>query len=584
MILKARMAFYWSAKEVFIQIQTQKTPACTNGREHQMSRRHSISFRLSVVICSFFVLIIVLGLFSIGRLSDFNGVSTDLSGIWLPSIRFLGDLNNYTSDYRAAEATSILSPNSTELSATEKDIAELDRTISLAEQNYEKTPHDTTERNLYIDFKQKWINYRQIADRVLVLVRAGQRAEANTIYLATSKLAYNAASDTLGELTDRSVAGAHAATNRVTEAYGEARWLISVAMLSAGVMIAAALLYLRRSISRPLLSLAAAMHRLAVNDTNTDVKGVRRPDEIGEMARAAVVFRANAIELTLSQAGLAREASVLAEKLEHEQRLTQLQRNFVSVVSHEFRTPLNIIDGHAQRLIKMKQQLSPDQIVERAGKIRSAVIRMTNLIDNFLDSSRLMDSDAGFFHPVQVDIRLLLHEVCQLHREIAPGSEIRENLDPLSGKMNGDPKLLFQMFSNLLSNAIKYSPAGSPISVNAVVDGESLLVIEIQDHGIGIPESDINKLFERYSRGSNVSGIIGSGIGLYIVKMVVELHSGAIFIESKEGRGSRITVRLPFGIALTKKNNPGEAYSEALSAVRNLNEENDNDQILPANN
>jgi len=150
--------------------------------------------------------------------------------------------------------------------------------------------------------------------------------------------------------------------------------------------------------------------------------------------------------------------------------------------------------------------------------------------------------------------------------------------------MNGDPKLLFQMFSNLLSNAIKYSPAGSPISVNAVVDGESLLVIEIQDHGIGIPESDINKLFERYSRGSNVSGIIGSGIGLYIVKMVVELHSGAIFIESKEGHGSRITVRLPFGIALTKKNNPGEAYSEALSAVRNLNEENDNDQILPANN
>ena len=113
------------------------------------------------------------------------------------------------------------------------------------------------------------------------------------------------------------------------------------------------------------------MRRLAANDTNIDIPETERSDEIGEMAQATVVFRNNAIELTQSQRMLASQAALLGEQLAQEQRLAMLQRNFVSMASHEFRTPMTIIDGHARRLVKMQDRISAADIGERAGKIRA---------------------------------------------------------------------------------------------------------------------------------------------------------------------------------------------------------------------
>ncbi len=510
-----------------------------------MKRVKSISFRLSAIFFSFFFIIVILGLFGIGQLSNFNRASSELGNRWLPKTRFIGDLNNYTSDFRAAEASSLLSSDSEQFATIEKETAEIGRSISTAMQRYELVPKGAEEAALYGSFIGKWNNYLKFVDQEKLLARSGRKAAAIVMYMTTSQTAYNAASDMLGNLTDRNVAYALAATKHVDEAYQQARWLISAAMLFAGALITVAILYMKRSISRPLLRLAGDLRRLAVNDTSVEIQATDRHDEIGEMARAAVVFRANAIELMLTQRGLVQEASKLAEKLEHEQRLAQSQRNFVSMVSHEFRTPLTIIDAHAQRLIKMKDHLRPDYVTERAGRIRRAVSRVTNMISDLLDTARLMEGDPqSHFSPTEINLRLLLKEVCQLHREISPGSEIVENFDALSARLNGDRKLLFQMFSNLLNNAVKYSTAGNHIKVSGYVDAKQI-AIEIEDQGIGIPEKDINRLFERYSRGSNVSGIVGSGIGLYIVKTVIELHSGEITVASKEGHGSRFMVRLP---------------------------------------
>jgi signal transduction histidine kinase len=246
-----------------------------------------------------------------------------------------------------------------------------------------------------------------------------------------------------------------------------------------------------------------------------------------------------------SQRMLAQQASMLEEKLAQEQRLALLQRNFVSMASHEFRTPLTIIDGHAQRLIKLKDRMPTDEINERAGKVRGAVLRITHLIDNLLNTSRLFDGGAGlYFRSEKIDVAALLREVSQLHREIAPGSQIVERFPTEPLQMMGDPKLLFQVFSNLVSNAIKYSPGGGPIEISAGIDSGQV-VVAIEDHGIGIPAKDLDRLFERYHRGSNVSGIVGTGVGLYLVKMVVDLHGGSIAVKSKEGEGTRFTVRLP---------------------------------------
>jgi len=510
-----------------------------------MWQPQSIRFHLAGVFLIFFLLVVVLGLFSIWRLNNFNRVSADVAELWLPNTRVLGDLNNYTSDFRAIEGSNLLLADPAEGAATEKAMADLDRSIAEAERGFERIRHDTAENDLYGRFKEHWNDYRTIVNQMLVLSRTNHRAEARAIYGSTSRAAYEAASDALGQLTDRAVANAEAARDRLGVAYRQAFWLILLGMVIAGVMVIAALIHISRSISAPLLHLADRMRRLARNDTDIDIAETDRRDEIGEMAQAAVVFRNNAIELMRSQRILARQAALLEEQLAQEQRLALLQRNFVSMASHEFRTPLTVIDGHARRLIKTKMTVTPAEIDERGGKIRAAVLRLTHLIDNLLNSARLIDGGAApYFHPAEMDMAVLLREVCQLHHEMVPAARITQRFANTPMPMVGDAKLLFQVFSNLLSNAVKYSPDGGTIEVEAEVIGDDV-VVTVADHGIGIPSGDLDRLFERYHRGSNVSGIVGTGVGLYLVKMAVELHHGSVAVRSEEGEGSRFTVRLP---------------------------------------
>jgi signal transduction histidine kinase len=514
-------------------------------------RPQSIRHHLAGVFLVFFLLVCVLGSFSIWRLSNFNRLSADVAEVWLPTTRVLGDLNNFTSDFRAIEGSNLLSTDQSEIAATETDMAALDRSIAQAERGFEKIAHDAAENDLYDRFKAHWTDYRKIVNQMLVLSRGNRKAEALAIYGGTSRVAYNAASDTLGQLTDQAVASAQIASDRLAVAYDQAFWLILLAVAVAGLLVVAALVHISRSISGPLLHLADRMRRLAANDTGIEIPETERADEIGEMAQATVVFRNNAIELMRSQHMLARQAAMLAEQLAQEQRLALQQRNFVSMASHEFRTPMTVIDGHARRLIKLKDSVRPAEIGERAGKVRSAVLRMTQLIDNLLNSSRLIDgSVAGgggggqYFHPAEMDMAALLQEVCQLHREMVPGAHIAERIAAAAMPMVGDAKLLFQVFSNLLSNAIKYSPDGGNIAIDAALAADEV-VVAIADHGIGIPAADLDRLFERYHRGSNVSGIVGTGVGLYLVKMVVDMHGGAVTVDSKEGDGARFTIRLP---------------------------------------
>lgn len=510
-----------------------------------MRQPRSIRSHLTGVFLVFFFLVVVLGLFSIWRLSNFNRLSADVAELWLPTTRVLGDLNNFTSDFRAIEASNLLSSDAPEIAATEAEMAGLDRSIADAERGFERIRHHAAEDDLYDRFKERWTDYRAIVNQILVLSRTSRKAEALAIYTGASRKAYDAASDTLGRLTDQAVANAQVASDRLGVAYWQAFWLILFAMVVAGVMVVAALVHIRRSISAPLLHLADRMRRLAANDTDIDIRETERRDEIGEMAQAAVVFRKNAIELMRSQRMLARQTVMLKERLAQEQRLALLQRNFVSMASHEFRTPLTIIDGHARRLVKIKDSVTADEIGERAGKVRAAVLRLTHLIDNLLNSARLIDGGAApYFHPAEMDMAALLHEVCQVHREMTPGAQITEQLAQTPMPMAGDAKLLFQVFSNVLSNAVKYSPHGGAIAVAAeVAAGDA--VVRISDRGIGIPAADLDRLFERYHRGSNVSGIVGTGVGLYLVKMAVELHGGRVEVDSKEGDGARFTIRLP---------------------------------------
>lgn len=295
----------------------------------QIRQPRSIRYYLGGVFVVFFLLVCVLGSFSIWRLSNFNRLSADVAEIWLPTTRTLGALNNFTSDFRAIEGSNLLSSAPSEIAATEKTMADLDRSIADAERGFEKITHDAPEAGLYERFKARWNDYRKIVNQMLVLSRDGRRAEAIAIYNGPSRIAYNAASETLDQLTDQAVASAQVASDRLAVAYRHALWLIILAMAVAAVMVVAALVRTSRSISQPLLHLAGRMRRLAANDTAIDIPETGRLDEIGEMAQATVVFRNNAIELMRSQDTLARQAALLEEQLAHEQRLAFAQRNFV---------------------------------------------------------------------------------------------------------------------------------------------------------------------------------------------------------------------------------------------------------------
>jgi len=505
----------------------------------------SIRVRLSAVLLLFMLLVIVLGLFSMGRLNDVNQVSADISNRWLQTTRLLGDLNNLISDYRADEGAHLLAESQADQQANEREIASLDALIAQAEEAYSRIPRGESERDAFVRFVARWQDYRDVAREVIALSRADHKAEGRAMYLTTSRTTYDAANDVLEQLTERNVAEARDASDRAAAAFVQARKLIIAGIVVAALLLVAAVLYVTRTISAPLLDIAQRMRRLAENDTAIDDRGIQRNDEIGEMARAVVVFRTNAIQLMESQEALARQASGLREALQHERYVSTLQRNFVSMASHEFRTPLTVIDAHAQRLVKMKERIRPDEIVERCGRIRGTVLRMVSLIDNVLDSSRLYDGAKQLhFEARALNPMVVLRELCQIQREMAPGTEIREDFAGLPETMAGDPKLLYQALSNLLSNAIKYSRDSGAIEVTARALS-SALVVEVIDQGIGIPERDVPHLFEPYFRGANVTGIAGTGVGLHLVKIITDLHGGVVSVQSREGEGSRFTLSIP---------------------------------------
>src|SRR5258708_4150481 len=214
-----------------------------------MRQPRSIRFHLTLVFLFFFSLVVILGLFSISRLSNFSSLSTDIAELWLPNTRVLGDLNNFTSDFRAIEGSNLLSSEASQITATEKEMEELDRSIAQAERSYEQIRHDAAESELYAQFKERWNDYRKTVNQMLALSRTNRKAEALTIYMTSSRSAYTAPSDTLGLLTDRAVANAQEASARLAAAYRQALGPVALAVAVPGVVGAAALFYISAAVS-----------------------------------------------------------------------------------------------------------------------------------------------------------------------------------------------------------------------------------------------------------------------------------------------------------------------------------------------
>jgi len=229
-----------------------------------------------------------------------------------------------------------------------------------------------------------------------------------------------------------------------------------------------------------------------------------------------------------------------------ELRLNKLKSEFISNVSHELKSPLTSIRMMTEML---HQNRVPTD--ERKSAYYSAMLEesehLSHLIDNILDFSR-MDEDRKKYDFIDLDLDELLLKFIESTRERLPepGFEIRYNRTERVPIIKADRNSVLQVFYNLVDNAIKFSGTSRNIDISLSPKDDEVLIC-VKDYGIGIPVKDQEKIFDRFYRGSEPQrlGIKGSGIGLTIVKQIVEAHGGTINIESEIGKGSRVTVRLP---------------------------------------
>ncbi len=234
----------------------------------------------------------------------------------------------------------------------------------------------------------------------------------------------------------------------------------------------------------------------------------------------------------------------IQEALENERQLNKLKSNFISVASHEFRTPLTTILGSAELLEKIGHKWPEEKRRKYFNRIKSTVHHMTHLIDDVLFLSK---SDAGklAFDPKLIDLLECLHEIVDEIRLQALDKrriKVFANCEKYLGSF--DEKLIRQITANLLSNAIKYSPEKADVEMH-IECHESTVLIRFRDYGIGIPASDQNLLFVGFHRASNVGTIQGTGLGLVIVRRAVDAHKGTLDLWSHEGKGTCFSVTLP---------------------------------------
>lgn len=233
----------------------------------------------------------------------------------------------------------------------------------------------------------------------------------------------------------------------------------------------------------------------------------------------------------------------LTEALEKEQEASAMQKQFISMVSHEFRTPLAIIDGHAQLLLRRRDETA-EAVETRLKTIRSAVSRLVHMMESILSSSLLKTGRMEAI-PRDFDLRQLIVDLCQEQMVLAPPGSITWDVDGLPDTVCLDEKMMMLALSNLISNAVKFSPDKPHIVVRAYSDEhDGTILITVSDNGRGIPADEIPRVFERYYRATTASGIPGTGIGLNLVHDLVLLQGGQIEVDSTQGEGTTFTLKM----------------------------------------
>lgn len=236
----------------------------------------------------------------------------------------------------------------------------------------------------------------------------------------------------------------------------------------------------------------------------------------------------------------------LAEALEKEKELSEMKSRFVSLASHEFRTPLSTILSSVSLIEKHNQKnQANEKITKHVHRIQNSVNNLTEILNDFLSVEKL---EEGAIQPnyTFIDLETFCQRIKDEMQEISkPGQKVSYEHQGTDVHFHSDKQLLRNIISNLLSNAIKYSPESTTIHFQTRLDQEKGLQITVADAGIGIPKEELKNMFTRFFRAKNALHYQGTGLGMNIVKKYVDLLEGTIDIQSQENKGTSVHIRIP---------------------------------------
>ena len=256
----------------------------------------------------------------------------------------------------------------------------------------------------------------------------------------------------------------------------------------------------------------------------------RLENEIEERKQTEVVLKHTQDELTIS--------------LEAEKELNQLKTRFVSMVSHEYRTPLTVILSSSSLLDVYFESQDKDNFSKHNQRIQRAVKNMTSLLNDTLFIGKT-EAVAVQLNPENLNLKeFVLVMIADANKSAKVPRKVELEYLAVNEIVLIDPDVLSHIAMNLISNAIKYSPENTPVQV--IVNGNRTHIsIEVIDKGIGIPKSEQKYMFTPFHRYTNVANVEGTGLGMAIIKRCVDLLNGSISVESEEGKGTAIKVVIP---------------------------------------
>jgi signal transduction histidine kinase len=231
--------------------------------------------------------------------------------------------------------------------------------------------------------------------------------------------------------------------------------------------------------------------------------------------------------------------------VEELRRLSALRADFVSLVSHELRSPMATVIGSARTLQQRWRELRPEQRESFLALIADETNRLASLVADVLDTSRI---EAGTFSYTFDDV-----DLAELLRDVVAAAEVGQDEVPLATSIadsvptiRGDRERLRQVLANLVENAVKYSPSGEPVEVSAMALNGNV-VVKVRDRGPGIASEDQSLIFEKFGRARSGKALPGTGLGLFIARSIAEAHGGTLDVRSTPRQGATFTLMLPAG-------------------------------------